>query len=539
MSGILRLAAAQARQDRWVLGIWIAGAGLLGYAMAAAVGTAFGGETERAMIVMVAAGSPAFLFLRGLPDGTGLGEVVFFQGFSFTAVLAGLMSTFLVVRHTRHDEELGRSELFGTAPISRSAPLTATLIVGAAANAALALVVAAGFVAGGLPAAGSVTAGLAVGAVGVFFVAVAAAVAQLMPSGRGANGVSAALVGLAYLARGIGDALGSVSDDLLHVAPAWPSLLSPIGWGQRARPFSEPDPAPLLVLAAAAAVLGAGVVILRERRDLGASLLDAGAGKERAGLAGQSLFGLAWRLQRGTLAGWSVGAAVMGAVAGGLAPMVGQVAEGNPSLGDIIGQLVPGSQLDIVDVFTAALLGMAGVLAAGAGIQAMLRLRAEEGEGRAEMLLATPRSKARWFGATLAVAVLSVVAVSAIAGVATVVGLGLTASGSHSAGLILLAAVAHVPAALVFVALTALGFALVPRAAAALGWGLLAAGLVLGEFGEMFRLPGWIQDLSPFRHSSAMPVEAFNGTGFLLMAAFSVAGVALAAYLLERRDLTA
>ncbi|KIS29230.1 polyketide antibiotic transporter [Arthrobacter sp. SPG23] len=538
MRGIVRLAVAQARQDRWVLAVWIAGAGLLGYAMAAAVGTAFGGEPERAMIVMVAAGSPAFLFLRGLPDGTGLGEVVFFQGFSFTAVLAGLMSTFLVVRHTRHDEELGRSELFGTAPISRSAPLSATLMVGVAANTALAMVLAAGFAAGGLPAPGSVTAGLAVGAVGVFFVAAAAAVSQLMPSGRGANGVSAALVGLAYLVRGIGDALGSASDDFLHVTPAWPSLLSPIGWGQRARPFTEPDPVPLLVLASAAAVLGTGVVFLRERRDLGASLLAAGVGKERAGVAGQSLFGLAWRLQRGTLAGWSAGAAVMGAIAGGLGPMVGQVAEGNPSLGDLIGQLVPGSQLDIVDVFTAALLGMAGVLAAGAGVQATLRLRAEEDEGRAEILLATPRSKARWLGATLAVAGISVLAVSAITGAAAALGLGLTEAGSHPAVLILLAAVAHVPAALVFVALTALAFALLPRLAAALGWSLLAAGLVLGEFGEMFRLPGWIQELSPFRHSSAMPVEAFNGTGALLMAAVSVAGAGLAAYLLGRRDLT-
>ena len=47
-----------------------------------------------------------------------------------------------------------------------------------------------------------------------------------------------------------------------------------------------------------------------------------------------------------------------------------------------------------------------------------------------------------------------------------------------------------------------------------------------------------LAELSPFRHSSAMPVEAFNGTGALLMAAISVAGAGLAAYLLGRRDLT-
>ncbi|BAS09282.1 hypothetical protein AHiyo4_27040 [Arthrobacter sp. Hiyo4] len=61
------------------------------------------------------------------------------------------------------------------------------------------------------------------------------------------------------------------------------SLLSPIGWGQRSRPFSAADPAPLLVLTAAAAALAVTVLVIRSRRDLGASLLPERAGKERAG----------------------------------------------------------------------------------------------------------------------------------------------------------------------------------------------------------------------------------------------------------------
>ena len=75
---------------------------------------------------------------------------MFFQGYAFTAVLAGLMSTFLVVRHTRTDEELGRAELLGSVPLPRAASLAATLLLGAAANLLLAVFVAAGFVAAGL-----------------------------------------------------------------------------------------------------------------------------------------------------------------------------------------------------------------------------------------------------------------------------------------------------------------------------------------------------------------------------------------------------
>lgn len=151
MSGIMGLVLAQARRDRIVLPVWIMGIALLGFAVAGAVATEFADEADTAAIINVAAVSPAFLFVRGLPDGTGIGAVVFFQGYAFTAVLAGLMSTFLVIRHTRTDEELGRAELIGSVPIPRAASLTATLMLGAAANLVLALCVAAGFAAAGLP----------------------------------------------------------------------------------------------------------------------------------------------------------------------------------------------------------------------------------------------------------------------------------------------------------------------------------------------------------------------------------------------------
>ncbi|WP_139005266.1 ABC transporter permease [Arthrobacter crystallopoietes] len=541
MGATLRLAVAQARRDRWQLCIWVLGISVLGLAAATAVGSEFGAEAERAGIIAVAAANPAFLFLRGLPDGAGIGAVVFFQGYAFTAVLAGLMSTFLVIRHTRSEEELGRAELLGSSPIARSAPLAATLLLGVAANVLLSVFTAVGFVAGGLPAAGSAIAGLAVGAAGFFFVAAAAVLAQFLPSGRGANGAAAALVGLAYLLRGIGDALGTAESDLMRVTSAWPSLLSPIGWGQRSRPFTTADPLPLLVPVVAAAVLAVLALRIRHRRDLGASLLPDRAGRARSSAAGRSLVGLAWRLQRATLAGWVLGGAALGTVAGALGPVVSDTVAGNPSLAELIARLVPGSRADVVDVFAAALLGIAGVLGAAAGVQATLRMRAEEAEARAELLLAAPKTRTRWLAANLAVAAFSVTTVSAAAGIAASVALEATGTTTGNGGTMVLAALAHVPAALVFTAVAALIFAVVPRLTVPLGWGLLAAGLVLGQFGELLRLPAWLQNLSPFRHSPALPVEDLDVTAiraalFLTGAAAVLAAVATG--LLNRRDLT-
>ncbi|MEV8083495.1 ABC transporter permease [Pseudarthrobacter oxydans] len=539
MSGVLRLLLFQARRDRVAVPVWILGITLLSFATSAAVATQFGDEAAQVAILTLAAANPAFLFLRGLPDGTGVGAVVFFQGYAFTAVLAGLMSTLLVVRHTRSDEELGRAELLGSVPIPRAASLTATLLLGTAANLVLAVFVAGAFIAAGLPAAGSAAAGAAVGSVGIFFVALAAVAAQALPSGRSANGAAAGLVGVAYLVRGIGDALGTPSADLLHVAGAWPSLLSPIGWGQRTRPFSSPDLAFLLVPLAAAAVLAALAVVIRRRRDVGASLLPERVGKERAGVGGRSFVGLAWRLQRSTLAGWCVGAAALGAVAGVLSPMASETVSSIAPLRELIARLVPGGQTGLIDVFVTALLGMAGVFAAAAGIQAVLRMRAEEAEGRAEILLSAPVSRARWLGANLFVASVSAAVVSTTAGTAAAVGLAVSGTSDGPAWSLVPAALAHVPAALVFLAAAAVAFALAPRLSILVAWGVLAVAIVLGEFGELFGLPAWLQDASPFRHSSAMPVESFNQAGAVGLLLVAAAGAALAAYFLRRRDLAA
>jgi ABC-2 type transport system permease protein len=539
MSGVLRLVLFQARRDRVALPVWILGITLLSFATSAAVATQFGDEAGQAAILRLAAANPAFLFLRGLPDGTGTGAVVFFQGFAFTAVLAGLMSTFLVVRHTRTDEELGRAELLGAVPIPRAASLAATLLLGTAANLVLAVSAAAAFMAAGLPPAGSAAAGAAVGSVGIFFAALAAVTAQALPSGRSANGAAAGLVGAAYLVRGIGDALGTPAADLLHVTSAWPSLLSPIGWGQRTRPFSSPDLAWLLVPLAAAAVLMALAVIVRRRRDVGASLLPEHVGKERAGVGGTSFVGLAWRLQRSTVAGWCIAAAALGAVAGALGPAVTETVSSLGPVKEMIERLVPGGQAGLIDVFVTALLGVAGVFAAAAGIQAVLRMRAEEAEGRAELLLSAPKSRVRWLGANLAVAAFSAAAVSSIAGAAAAVGLAASGTSDGPAWSLVPAALAHVPAALVFLTVAAVAFAVAPRLSILAGWGILAAGIVLGEFGELFGLPVWLQDASPFRHSSAMPVESFDQAGAAGLLLVAAAGAALAAYALHRRDLTA
>jgi len=531
------LLRAYARADRWQLLLWVGGIGLLMLATTVAIGREFGDEDDRAGLVAIAAVNPAFLFLRGTPDGTGVGAVAFFQAFSFVAVLAGVMSTFLVVRHTRADEELGREELVAASASSRLAPLSAALLLGLGANLVLGAAVTLALAAGGLEARGATLTGAACAAVGITFAGVAAVVAQLMPTSRSANGLSAAIVGGAYLVRGVGDALGTPNATLTQTTSAWPSWLSPIGWAQQVGPFGRADAAPLLLNLTLAACLAALAIGLSARRDLGTSMFRERIGATHAGVFSRSLVGSAFRMQLPILLGWVVAAAVLGALAGVLAPTVADALASNAAVSDLVARLVSGTaHADAVDLFTTAILGMAGFLAAAAGVQAVLRLRSDESEGRAELLLAAPVKRGRWLATAVAVAAVSTMAVTVAAGFSA--GLAFVGTGSPERfGSSAAAALVHAPAALVFVGTTAVVFAILPRRSVALGWGLLVTGLVLGQFGELLGLPEWMQSVSPFHHTPGLPLETWRWDPVLIMTTVAALLAASATGLVRRRDL--
>ncbi|HEY8588927.1 MAG TPA: polyketide antibiotic transporter [Naasia sp.] len=415
----------------------------------------------------------------------------------------------------------------------------ATLLLATVADLLFGAAAALGLLAGGLPASGSLLTGLSAAAVGVAFAGIAALAAQVLPTSRGANGAAAALVGSAYVLRGVGDALGVPSADLLSATSAWPSWLSPIGWGQQVRPFTDADPVPLLLCLGLGATTAAVALAARRRRDLGDSLVPERTGGESGGWSSRSSLGLAVRLHRGALLGWALGGAVLGALAGLIAPAIAEALDGNSGLQAILDRLAPGTTGDPVDIFATAIFGMAGFLAAAAGCQAVMRLRSDEADGRAEAVLATPLVRLRWLGSHLAVGAASVLVVLLSAGVAG--GAAFVAGGSDTGrfGTSLGAALAHAPAALVFVAVTGLLFAVLPRWTVPLGWGILALGLVLGQFGDLLRIPAGLQDLSPFSHSSGLPAESLDVAAVLILLAVALAGAALAALAFRRRDLAA
>lgn len=536
MSTLGTLLRQRLRRDRLQLALWIVGIGVLAYGSVAAVIDTYGEEAERTQILQVATASRTILVFRGTPDGADLGAFTFFALFAWLALMGGLMSTFLVTRHTRAEEEQGRAELVAATPAGRVKPTVATLVHGVLADLALGLVVALALIGAGLDAAGSWVTGAAMAATGIAFVAIGLFAAQLFRTSRGANGAGVAVVVGAYLLRGIGDAAGTPSEDLLNVTPAWPSWLSPIGWGQATGAFVENDLTPLLIALGVAAVLVAIVFALQAVRDQGASLLPGRKGRATASRVLSSSFGLAWRLNAATLAAWAVGAAFAGLTASSLSGLVDELAGDAPQVVDTLQQALGGGAT-LEQAFIATFFGIIGILAACCAVQVAIRARQEEAHGTAEQVLATAVTRVRWLLEYWLVGVLVIAIVLGAAWLGGLAGSGASGTPSDLVPLVSQAALAQLPVSLVFLGITLLVFAWLPRWTIGLGWTVVGVAAIIGVFGPLLGAPDWMVDLSPFTHSPVPTGDDVDWSGGFWMIAIGLAAAGLAVVSMRRREL--
>ncbi len=526
------------RRDRWQLIVWVLVIGLLAAFSAASLSTTYGSARGRIEVLHLAIANPAILVLRGLPQGTSLAAVTFFEIFTFLALLAGLMSTFLAVRHTRAEEESGRAELVAATEAARITPTVATIAHGLIANILVAVAVGLGFISNGLPVYGSFVAGAAVGGAGVAFLAVGLFTAQLMSTSRGANGLAAAIVVLAYFLRGIGDSIGTVKPDGVHMVSAWPTWLSPIGWGEQMDAWGTDNWWPLLLDLAFAAAVIAVVFLLQSQRDTGASLLAERAGRADARPSLNGPLGLAWRLQWGTIVGWAAGGAATGVLAGALASVVGSSIANDPTLASMrkaLASIGSGGTGSLTQIFITAIFSIVGVLSAACATQVVVRLRQEEAGGTAEVLLATPLSRVRWLLEFMLVGLFAVVIVlvaAALASAFSAVGAG---DSSSMIGASFAAAAAQLPVSLVYLGVLSLVFVVLPNWSIVIAWATLGLGAFIGIFGSFIGIPDWVHQLSPFTHSPVV-TGTVDWSGGIWMFAIAILATFAAAALIRRRD---
>lgn len=509
------------RRDRWMLLWWSLGGALLYWSQAVSVDGLYATQAEFDRAAASMEGNATFIAMAGPARALNtIGGQVTWQASAFGAVVAGLMSMFIVGRHTRAEEESGRDELIRASVVHRLAPTTAAALTALVANVLLGLLVAVSLATYPLAVADSVALGVGVALCGWVFTGTALVAAQLTSSTRGMYGLSGLVIGVSYTVRAVGD--------VGNPALSW---ASPIGWYQAMHPFSGLRWWPALLLAAGGAVAVLVAFAVFARRDAGSGVLAARPGPGRAGRLLGSSAGLAWRLQRGAVLGWSSGLFLTGIAYG--------------SIGDDVGDLIGDSEMsqemflqgadDLVDGYFATSLLMLGLTACGFAISSALRPRGEEESGRVEALLATGLSRRRWLVGQTGVTAAGTVAVLAAAGLGLGVGNVLATGDPEAFGRLSLPVLAYAAPVLVLASLALLLACVSPRLGV-VGWLPLLLAVVVMLFGEVFRLPDWTQQLSPFEHLALVPVEPFRLAPVLVLLGVAAAAWAAAQVAFLRRD---
>jgi ABC-2 type transport system permease protein len=529
LTGAGALAKLALRRDRIMLPAWVyvtlAGVSANAYTFNKLYKT----PSSRAALVASGESNPALLFLYGRLNGTSVGAITAWRYGVWGALFATAMSVFIVIRHTRADEEAGRLELIGSARVGRQAPLVSALAVATVANMVLIAALCVVLPLIGLPATGSAALALAIGTCGLAFTGISAVAAQLTSGARAARGLVLGAGGIAFLARAIGDSAGAGG-------PSWLTWVLPLGWTETLRPFAAER---WWVLALPLAVFAAGTwlaFLLAERRDLGAGLLPDRTGRPEASALLRGPLSLAWRLQWPALAGWAAGYVFIFAVSGAAGKGIGSLVGTSGALRKEFVRL--GGQAAIVNAYLSSLMLLAALVAAAYGVSAVLRLRAEETDGRADLVLTGAVGRVRLGLSHVLVALAGTALLLAVAGIATGLGYGLRAGDlGGNVGRMLGAGLAQLPAALVIAGVAAVAFGLLPRESVAVGWTVVGLAVLISIFGQALQLSRWAADISPFTHVPRLPGGSVSAPSLLWLSLVAVALFAAGMATFRRRDI--
>jgi ABC-2 type transport system permease protein len=528
MTGTWPLVRFILRRDRVRLTVWVLAITITVLGSVASFSTTYPTAADRQERIDVIGGSGAAALFVGPGYGAEnytFGAMTANEMLPITALVVAFMSIFLVVRHTRAEEEDGRADLVRSAVVGRYAPATAALVELVIANAVLCLLLTAGMPAAldGLSTGGSFAFAAAAAGVGLVFAALTLVAAQLTVSARAALGLASVAMAALYLLRSLADLLDAS-------ALAW---LSPFGWASNVRAYVDERWWPLALFAAAAAGLVAAAFGILARRDVGAGVIGDRPARPRASARLRSPLALAVRLQRASLLAWGSGLLALAAVYGSVATDASGLSEDVDALKDYYERVGQGAA---VDQYLSLTLFLCAAVAAAFAIQAALRPRSEEAAQRAEPLLATPVSRFRWLSGHLAVSVAGGVAILAAIGLGTGVAYAVSVGDAGEIPRFLGAVLVYAPALWVFTGIATFLYGVLPRAAA---WTWAAYGIVLflGMLGPLLQPPDWVYDLSPFEQVPHLPAEDLSLLPLVLLTALAAVLTAAGAAGLRRRDL--
>jgi ABC-2 type transport system permease protein len=469
--------------------------------------------------------NPALRILLGPPvalDDPG-GFTVWRTG-PTVSVLASVWTMLAATRITRGEEDGRRWDLLLAGRL-RMADVVARCLATLVGSATLiGVAVAAGLLAARTELTGAVIHAAGIMCVALTFATTALLAAQVMSRRASATGLTVAALGVGLMLRMIADGSHQL---------AWLAWATPFGLTARAAPYADNRIVPLIVLGAFPIVLAGAALFAARHRDLGNGIVVVPDSHPPRTRMLHSIGGFALRRTGRITLGWATGIAAYFLLVGALLASILELLQTNPRFAELAA--AAGVTVS-VNVFAAALFS---VLPIPTGLYAAMRLAAmvaDEKAGRWTLLFAQPISRVRLVSTEIMVTVGGVVALHCSAAVAVWSGAKITGAPLQLSDS-LAGALNSVPVALLAAGAAAVGVGWLPSAAFAIGALPVVGGFLVNVILQTTKAPGWVVNLSPWKHLAAVPDTPPNWAGTTIFLLIGAILTAVGVYGYVQRDL--
>ncbi|GIN73772.1 tetronasin ABC transporter integral membrane protein [Bacillus sp. J14TS2] len=404
-------------------------------------------------------------------------------------LLIGVSVILTIIRHTRTDEENGRTELINSLTLGKYANLTATSCMVILATFLSSVLMSIAMMELGASFKEISIFGATLFVAGMFYTGIGLLACQLRDSSSAARNIGITILGLSLIINILNNFGGS---DLFL---KW---FSPISWTRITSPFANKNALgllPLFVISLLPIILAYS---LSTKRDIGGAILGRVAGPARATPSFKNPLALAWKLHRGMFTGWLVAvtlyigafAAISPSISGQISSLFAEIG-GNNWMEDMpIGLLFVSIGIYIMALFI-------GVYA----LLALNGLKKEETDGRNEIILDKKVNRKSYMFSFILIALVGSALLLILLGViGAIIYSAVAGSWGSEFWQILIMGISKIPAVWTLIGVFSLLYGFFPKITA-LSWGLWGLFGLL-EVAWESGLVGWeIMQFSPFAFS--------------------------------------
>ena len=519
------------RRFRFQIAAWLAPLWLLVGVTAPSYESVYPSLATRTVLIEQMRKSPGTQLLYGyVPMPGRLGQLLQWETGTFLLVCTSLMAILLTCRMLRGDEDEGLIEVLRSTGTGRAVPLVVPVTVvwmvigGLSAGVGGILTwqtrsIEELTVSGAWALAGTIC------VTGWAFSAVAAVASQLGRQVGQARSLSMIVLALAFVMRVSADQLsdGSRSD--------WLRWMTPLGWRDLVRPYTDDRFTVLAVCCTVAIALALSAVVLAARREyLDGSLPDRSSSRRRWRIRGH--MDLLARLSRRGVLGWALASTGLAALYGSVSGSVNDLLAPDSPTASYVGKMASGSA---VEQFMSLLTVVTVLLVAVAAVRRMNRLAGLEHAGLVEVELATGVSRSRLFLSQVLSALLESIVLLLVSATVLAATTATQLTDDHAVARSFVFTVSQLPGMVAAVGIAAALVGMAPKLTG-MSWAVVAWSAFAQFFGGLVELKDWTKDLSVLGHHLDI-VGSPDWKPLAVQTAVGIVGVAIGVVAYTRRDL--